>query len=262
MTTAMTTKIINPFIIMKALPFDMTNLINEFIGDDDAKTLFKKSVLFNKEFHEVLDIFYTKHDLKELVEIIMTDVNSNDEIVAYANKNIQFLIKEKLREDNHSINKSEILLYREDGENRISFKNFYNKGKWFEGNYLEIEDYEMKAYDEERLKNEFQVWVNGDDSQFSYYSSTTIRSYLLRCGIVIPMESIEYMMDYNNDDALHILVNLVRNNLIDNAPTFVDFMMEEHREEVIDTLFQEGDYTIKFEVEPLKYNKILIVLTN
>jgi hypothetical protein len=239
----------------------MTNLINEFIGDDDAKTLFKKSVLFNNEFHEVLDIFYSKHELAELVEI-MTNVNSNDEIVAFANKNIKVLIKEKLRESNNSINKSEILLYREDGVNRISFKHFYNKGKWFEGNYLEIEDYEMKAYDEERLKNEFQNWVNGDDILFAYYSSTTIRSYLLRCGIVIPMEQIEYMMDYNNEDALHILVNLIRNNLIDNAPTFVDFMMEEHREEVIDTLFQEGDYTIKFEVEPLKYNKILIVLTN
>ena len=246
MTTAMTTKIINPFILMKALPFDMTNLITEFIGDDDAKTLFKKSVLFNKEFHDVLKIWYNLTELTYLV-------NNYSAI-----DNFRLKIKDKMFEDGHSINMSEILFYEEDGLNRISFKQFYNKDNWFEGNYLEIADFECSIYNDDVLKELFYELVDSwDDVLFCYFNSSTIRSYLLRCGIVIPMESILYMMDYNNEDALHILANLIKSNLIDNAPSFEDFMMEEHREEVIDRIFQDDDYTIKFEL-----NGKLIVLKN
>lgn len=227
---------INPFEIMKSLPFDMTNLIGEFIGEEDKKEYYTKTLLFSKEFNDKMKFWYY-------------NLNLDDEV--------EHEIREKLYDLGHSVNCSEVNFYEDNnGSPIISFKQFYNEKKWFKGNYLEIAEYDLNIYDDDDITNLFEDYLNGDDALLCYIETNYIKSYLRNCGINLTTEQIDYMKDYNNEIALSILCSLVKDNLIDNTISFVKYMMEDYdgRFEVIAILFGERDIRIA-----LSSNRLLVL---
>lgn len=219
---------INPFAIMKALPFDMTNLIGELIGEGDVKELFSKTILFSKEFNDKLsDMYHEEYD-----------------------DGYEEEIRHKLLKLGHSVNKSEVNFYEDDnGSPIISFKQFYNKNKWFKGNYLEIAEYDINIYSLEDMRELFNGMIE-EDRNLTLIETEYIERYLRNCGIRLSYEQIDYMRDYNNEMAMSILGSLIRDNLIDNTIDFALFMVEDSlytKLSVIEVLF--GDKDIRIELD-------------
>jgi hypothetical protein len=213
----------------------MTNLIGEFIGEEDKKEYYSKTLLFSKEFNKELKWCY---------------VNDEDDDEAE--------IRQKLFDLGHSVNSSEVLFYEDDnGSPIVSFKQFYNERKWFKGNYLEIAEYDLNIYDDDDITNLFEDYINGDDALLCYIETSHIAGYLRGCGISLTTEQIDYMKDFNNEIALSILCSLVKDNLIDNTISFTKYMMEDSIDSklaVIEILFGERDIRIE-----LSQNRLLVL---
>jgi hypothetical protein len=223
-----TQKPINPFAIMKALPFDMTNLIGEFIGEEDKKEYYSKTLLFSKEFNDKLSEIHTDE----------YDEDYEEEI------------RHKLFKLKHSVNKSEVNFYEDNnGSPIISFKQFYNNNKWFKGNYLEIAEYDMNIYSLEDMRELFSDFIE-EDRNLCEIETEYIERYLRSCGIRLSYEQIDYMKNYNDDMMLSILGSLIRDNLIDNTIDFAEYMVEDclySKLIVIEVLF--GDKDIRIELD-------------
>jgi len=219
---------INPFAIMNALPFDMTNLIGEFIGEEDKKDYYSKTLLFSKEFNDKL-----------------SELHTDEYADGYEEE-----IRHKLFKLGHSVNKSEVNFYEDNnGSPIISFKQFYNKNKWFKLNYLEIAEYDMNIYDLEDMRELFNNFIE-EDRNLCEIETEYIERYLRSCGIRLSYEQIDSMKDYNDDMALSILGSLIRDTLIDNTIDFAEYMVEDSlytKLSVITILF--GDKDIRIELD-------------
>jgi hypothetical protein len=200
---------INPFAIMKALPFDITNLIDEFIGEEDKKELFKKTILDSVEFDEKLDKKY----------IYQEDYEWEKEI------------RDKLIYGGFVPNKCSVNFYDGEDERRVSYLECYGNGQSHKY------DFTLLVFSDNEIKEIMYDWSN-DANNLCYVETKTLKDYLRCCGINLSIEQIDSMKDYNNEIGLSILNDLVHNHLIDNTIDFAEFMMEKgNRGETLDILW-------------------------
>jgi hypothetical protein len=210
---------INPFAILKALPFDITNLIDEFIGEDDKKELFMETFLHGTEFNDKLDKRY----------VYQEDYGWEKEI------------RDKLIYEGCAINKSSVNFYDGEDERRVSYLECYGDSSTHKY------DFTLLVFSDNEIKEIMYDWSN-DANNLCYVETKTLKDYLRSCGINLLIDQIDSMKDYNNEIGLSILNDLVHNHLIDNTIDFAEFMMEKgNREETLEILW--GDCFLTCEME-------------
>jgi hypothetical protein len=222
---------INTFQMMKFLPFDITNIIYEFIGDEDAKDLFTKNVLCNSHFIEQLNRRFCSnlHHIRDKKEIILRWAFYKDDC-------------------SHSV--SDILFVDDNDDDYgavIKTKQMERKYKMEDGTtkrfYYESH-FSFEVYSDEELKEQFTNVYEDIDNSVCYLSAYTIREYFNCCKgkAKLTNEEIEALQDYNNP----ILQSILK-SLIGNVEDFVDWFFENNYWEMVSGAFGDEDNFVKLE---------------
>ena len=211
--------------MFKYLPFDITNLIYEFLGDEDKKQLFNKYVMCNQSFIEELNRRFCSnlHHIRDKQEIILRWAIFKSDY-SYSVSDIIFV-----NETHIQVKQMEQKFNCRDGTTK---RLFYKMG------------YEYNIYANQDIKEVFEEYY-GDDLDFlCHLDPSTISEFFnhQRGKAKLDREQVGALQDYNN----HILQSVLK-RLIGNVETFVEWYYENNYWEMVNAVFGEEDNYYKLE---------------
>jgi hypothetical protein len=220
-----TTAVMKQTSMFKYLPFDITNLIYEFLGDEDKKQLFNKYVMCNQSFVEELNRRFCSnlHHIRDKREIILRWV---------------------LFKNNYCHSVSDILF---EDEIRIQVRNMEQKFNYRDGTtkrYFSYNLFECGFYSNQDIKEVFEEYYRDDLDLVSHLDPSTISEFFnhQRGKAKLDREQVGALQDYNN----HILQSVLK-RLIGCVDTFVEWYFENNYWEMVSAVFGDEDSCYKIE---------------